>query len=200
MTDKITRYLIAVLIPILAVLLAGCQPKVYLMPMPVAISSDTGFFDLNEDNKDENLLHTLYATNRRPYDTLNNSKGYTIFPSDTLELGYVVYRVGDEKMTWDEFFQKSTMSTRDRKLLLSQKYIREMARYTKDDDLRWSSPRAQGFFDKINQLLAGSIDKDLTIYVHGANSNFYRATAQGAQYHHYTGQNSIVLTFILALR
>lgn len=195
MTDKIIRYLIAVLIPALSVLLAGCQQKVYLMPMPVAISSYTEFFDLNEDNKDENLLYTLYATNRRPFDTLNNSKGYTIFPSDTLELGYVVYKVGDEKMTWDEFFQKSTMSTRDRKLLLSKKYIREMARYTKDDDLRWSSPRAQGFFDKVNQLLAGSIDKDLTIYVHGANSNFYRATAQGAQYHHYTGQNSIVLTF-----
>ena len=195
MIDRIKRYLIEVLILTLGILLAGCQPKVYLMPTPVAIQSDTRFFDMSESNKDENLLYTLYATNRRPFDTLSNSKGYTIFPSDTLELGYVVYRMGDEEMTWDELFQQSTTSDRDRKLLLSQKYIREMARYTKDDDLRWSSGRAQGFFDQINQLLAGAMDKDLTIYVHGANSNFYRATAQGAQYYHYTGHNSIVLTF-----
>jgi len=195
MFDKLKSNLLVVLIPVLGILLSGCQPKVFLMPMPVAIQSDTTFFDMSEGNKDENLLYTLYATNRRPFDTINNSKRYTIFPSDTLELGYVVYRVGDEKMTWDELFQRSTTSNRDRKLLLSQKYIREMARYAKDDDLRWSSSRADGFFDQINQLLAGAMDKDLTIYIHGANSNFYRATAQGAQYHHYTGQNSIVLTF-----
>lgn len=195
MFDKLKSDLLVVLIPVLGILLSGCQSKVFLMPMPVAIQSDTTFFDMSEGNKDENLLYTLYATNRRPFDTINNSKGYTIFPSDTLELGYMVYRVGDEEMTWDELFQQSTTSDRDRKLLLSQKYIREMAKYTRDDDLRWSSSRADGFFDKINQLLAGAMDKDLTIYIHGANSNFYRATAQGAQYHHYTGQNSIVLTF-----
>jgi esterase/lipase superfamily enzyme len=195
MFHKIKNHLIVSLIPVLAILLSGCQSKVYLMPMPIAIRSDTNIFNMREDNKDENLLYTLYATNRLPRDTFNKSKGYTIFPSDTLELGYVIYRVGDRGMTWNELFEKSINSNREKKLLLSQEYIREMVKYSKDDNLRHTSARADGFFDKINTILAGSIDKDLTIYVHGANSNFYRATAQGAQYYHYTGQNSIVITF-----
>ncbi len=195
MFHKIKSILIVSLVPVLGILLSGCQPKVYLMPMPVAIRSDTNIFNMREDNKDENLLYTLYATNRLPRDTSDNSKGYTIFPSDTLELGYVIYRIGARDMTWDELFAQSTQPNREKKLLLSQEYIREMAKYAKDDDLRHTSARANGFFDNINKILADGIDQDLTIYVHGANSNFYRATAQGAQYYHYTGQNSIVITF-----
>ena len=195
MFHKIKSILIVSLVPVLGILLSGCQPKVYLMPMPVAIRSDTNIFNMREDNKDENLLYTLYATNRLPRDTSDNSKGYTIFPSDTLELGYVIYRIGARDMTWDELFAQSTQPNREKRLLLSQEYIREMAKYAKDDDLRHTSARANGFFDNINKILADGIDQDLTIYVHGANSNFYRATAQGAQYYHYTGQNSIVITF-----
>ncbi len=183
------------LITFLVLLLSGCQPKVYLMPMPVAIRSDTDIFNMSEENKDGNYLYTLYATNRRPHDTFNNYKGYTIFPSDTLEIGYVVYRVGDEDMTWDQLFEESVRPDREKELLLSQDYIRQMTKYTRGDDIYRTSARADGFFDKINKILTESVDKDITVYVHGANSNFYRATAQGAQYYHYTGQNSIVLTF-----
>ncbi len=180
---------------LLSMFLSGCQPKVYLMPAPVGMQPDTRFFDMSKDRKDENLLYTLYATNRHPYDKFDSSTGYTIFPSDTLELGFVVYSVGDKGMGWDDLYQQSLSPERDRDLLLSQEYVRARVEYDKNDDQERTSSAAEGFFDQINQALAASFDKDLTVYVHGANCNFYRATAQGAQYYHYTGHNSVVLTF-----
>jgi len=182
-------------LPLLLFLLPGCQPKVYLMLPPVGLQPDSTFFQLTEENKDNNLLYTLYATNRAPFDKLDSSTGYTIFPSDTLEIGFVVYSVGGEEMSWDDFYEQSLKKKRDTKMLLSRKFIREGAQYHKDDDIKGTSSRAEGFFDRINRAIAASFDKDLTIYIHGANSNFYRATAQGAQFFHYTGHNSIILTF-----
>lgn len=180
---------------ILTLLLAGCQPKVYLMPPPVSLNPAGLLYSLSEDNLDDNLLYTLYATNRRPYDKPKGSTGYTIFPSDTLELGYVVHSVGDEGTTWDDLLQQSLDPDRDKKLLLRQIFAREMARYSEKDGVKKVSAKAEGFYEQVNRFLVNSFDPDLLVYVHGANSNFYRATAQGAQLFHYTGHNGVVLTF-----
>ena len=64
--------------------LGGCQSKVYLMPAPVSLGSDAEFFELSEGSRDENLLYTLYASNRHPYRKGQNKRGYTIFPTDNL--------------------------------------------------------------------------------------------------------------------
>ncbi|MEA3469043.1 MAG: alpha/beta hydrolase [Thermodesulfobacteriota bacterium] len=187
-------YLFILLLPLL--LFAGCQQKVYLMPPPIGLHPESQLFYMSdEDKKDDNLLYTLYATNRIPINKLNSSIGYTIFPSDTLELGYVVYSVGDEDMSWDDLYEQSLKKNRDTNLLLIPKHIREGAEYHKDADINQTSDRAEGFFDRINRAIDMSFDKDLTVYVHGANSNFYRATAQGAQFYHFTGHNSVVLSF-----
>ena len=74
-------------------------------------------------------------------------------------------------------------------------YSRERTEYDEEDDIAKSSSIGDGFFLAINHVLDRSFDKDLLLYVHGANSSFYRATAQGAQLYHYTGHNSVVLTF-----
>lgn len=185
----------AVFFLFLAMLFGGCQPKVYLMPAPVGIASNSEFFLLSEDNIDENLLYTMYATNRIPFDKINDSTGYTIFPSDSLEIGYLVHSVGEEVMSWDELHGESLSPKRKKSLLLQQKLVKPMVNYHKDADLSVLTDKANGFFHQINDALDRSFNKDITVYVHGANSNFYRATAQGAQLFHYTGHNSIVLTF-----
>lgn len=174
---------------------SGCQPKVYLMPSPVGLDPSSELFHNRDDNKDDNLLYTLYATNRLPF--TKNKKGdlYSIFPSDTLKLGWVVHRVGDEPMSWEEIHQQSLASEREEELVLTREHIREVVNLDIDDDLLNLSPQADGFFDQIDELLDRSFDKDILIYVHGANCNFYRATAQGAQFFHFTGHNSIVITF-----
>ncbi|MFW2368580.1 MAG: alpha/beta hydrolase [Desulforhopalus sp.] len=186
-----TRFLVLIIL----ILLAGCQPRVYLMPPPVSHHRASQFYSLSENNLDDNLLYTLYATNRRPYDKPKGSTGYTIFPSDTLELGYVVHSVGDEGTTWDDMLHQSLNPDRDKKLLLKQIHARDMVRYGEDDSLQQVPEKAEGFYEQINRTLQNSFDSDLLVYVHGANSNFYRATAQGAQLFHYTGHNAIVLSF-----
>ncbi|MFT5702410.1 MAG: hypothetical protein ACI8ZB_005330 [Desulforhopalus sp.] len=183
------------LIGVFLILLNGCQPKVYLMPPPVSLTEDSEFFDFTKDNKDDNLLYTIYATNRLPFERPGGSVGYTIFPSDTLRLGLVVHSVGEEGTSWEELHRLSLSHEREKKLLLRQIYARERTEYDDDDDITKISSSGEGFFDAINRALDRAFDKDLLIYVHGANSNFYRATAQGAQLYHYTGHNSVVLSF-----
>ncbi len=165
------------------------------MPTPVGLDPGGEFFLLSEENIDENLLYTLYATNRIPFNKVDDSTGYTIFPSDKLELGFLVHSVGDGDMSWDELYAESMKQDRDKDLLLSQEFVKPMAEYHKDANLEETSDRAAGFFSKLNEALEKTFDKDITVYVHGANSNFYRATAQGAQLFHFTGHNSLILTF-----
>lgn len=185
----------SIVFTLLLLVLTGCQPKVYLMPPPVSILEEKDFFDVTEDNKDGNLLNTLYATNRHPFNRPDGSLGYTIFPSDNLRLGVVVHSVGEDGTTWDQFHRLSTMQKREKKLLLKQVYAREKVEYEEDDDVMAVSSAGEGAFYAVNEALDRALDSDLTVYVHGANSNFYRATAQGAQLFHYTGHNSVVLTF-----
>lgn len=165
------------------------------MPAPVGIEPSGGFFLLSEENIDENLLYTLYATNRIPFNKLDDSTGYSIFPSDTLEIGFLVHSVGDGGMSWDELYTESLKKKRDKDLLLTQLFVKPMTEYHKDANLEKTSDRAAGFFVRLNETLEKTFDKDITVYVHGANSNFYRATAQGAQFFHFTGHNSIILSF-----
>ncbi|WP_163338274.1 alpha/beta hydrolase [Desulfopila sp. IMCC35008] len=189
------RYLILVFLFVVVSIGAGCQPKVYLMPSPVGLDPSSELFHNREDNKDDNLLYTLYATNRLPF--TKNKKGdlYSIFPSDTLKLGWVVHRVGDEPMSWEEIYQQSLAREREKELVLTSEHIREVVNLDIEDDLFNLSPQADGLFDQIDEWLDRSFDKDILIYVHGANCNFYRATAQGAQFFHFTGHNSVVITF-----
>lgn len=178
-----------------ALAVAGCQPKVYLMPSPVGLKPEAKLYDLSEGGKDDNLLYTLYATNRTPFDDSRKGNLYTIFPSDTLRLGFTVHRVGEEQMSWEEILEQSLAKERDKKLLILQEHVREIAHYDIGDSLQQTSPQADGFFDQVNRILERAFDKDILVYVHGANSNFYRATSQGAQFFHFTGHNSVVLTF-----
>lgn len=73
----INNKLYCVALFVLGVFLGGCQPKVYLMPSPVGLEPGGEWFDLSEGTKDENLLYTLYATNRQPIETTNKSDHYT---------------------------------------------------------------------------------------------------------------------------
>lgn len=190
-----TKNWLFLLLCLQTLLITGCQPKVYLMPSPVGIQPESDFFNLSENTKFDNRLISLYATNREPHNLWNKKGGYTIFPSDVLRLGAVFHTVGDEGTTWEELYEKSLQQQRDKDLLIELEETYEIFQIDKDQSLLTISDSGKIFFDRINSILETMADKDITIYVHGANCNFYRATSQGAQYFHYTGHNSIVLTF-----
>ncbi|MGI9537491.1 MAG: alpha/beta hydrolase, partial [Desulfocapsaceae bacterium] len=175
--------------------ISGCQSKVYLMPSPVALRPDGDLFARTLNLEEDNLLYTLYATNRSPIDPESSSRGYTIFPGDTLRFGWTAYRVGEEGQSWEEILAESLKSERSQDLLLTNEFSREVGVYELDLESEVISPQIDGYFDEINKLLERAFDKDILVYIHGANSNFYRATAQGSQFFHFTGHNTIVLTF-----
>ena len=177
------------------VFLVGCQPKVYLMPSPVGLEPEIELFSRTQELLDDNFLYTLYATNRKPIDSENSSGGYSIFPADTLRLGWTAHRVGDEGMSWEEILEESLKTDRSKDLLLSSEYTREIVSHGINTDVEEISPQENGYFYELNTILDRTFDKDILVYVHGANCNFYRATAQGAQFFHFTGHNTIVLTF-----
>lgn len=116
------------------------------MPSPVAIKPEGDLFNLSEGTKDDNLLYTFYATNRLPLESTNRSDHYSIFPSDTIKMGYVVHRVGGENMSWEEIYEQSLKKKRDRDLLITREYVREVLSYNIEDDLTKTSSEADGFF------------------------------------------------------
>jgi len=179
---------------LLALALAGCQPKVYLMPTPVAFS--TGEIDpfSNNPNDEETSLPVLYATNRVPLGA-KDGRIYSIFASDTVRLGLATLRIGDETLDWTSLRALSTDAEKGRRPLLVSEAIEELAVLEPDTQGAALSAEAREYFERINAALAASVDKDLMVYVHGANANVYRATAQAAQYRHFTGRNSVVLSF-----
>ena len=183
---------------LICLFLSACQKKVYLMPSPVGIEPFGGdeFFALTEGSIDENLLYTLYVTNRKPLESSNTSKKYSVFPGEDLRFGFAVHRVGDEEMGWDELFDLSLKTDREKKdLLISSEYAREVAIFNESDAPKMVSPQLQGYVNEISTILKRTFNKDILVYVHGANSNFYRASAQGAQFFHFSGHNTIVMTF-----
>ena len=195
MNDIVTYLARALTLLSAGLIISGCQSKVYLMPSPVGLEPDGELFTQTVDLHDENLLYTLYATNRAPLDPENPSKGYSIFPADSIRVGWTVYRVGDEGMSWEEILEESLKDERSQDLLLTNEFTRETASHDIDVEAQQISSKEYGYFNEINTLLDRTFDKDILVYVHGANSNFYRASAQGAQLFHFTGHNTLVLTF-----
>ncbi|THB73698.1 MAG: alpha/beta hydrolase [Desulfobulbaceae bacterium] len=183
------------IITIFCLFLGGCQPKVYLMPPPIVFDQDTILFELSNTERDENLLYTGYATNRLPFEKPDRHNIYSIFPADTLRFGFVVHRVGDPGMSWEELRAISLDNARSEDLLIKQEWLREQVVIDISEAPIHFDAGADGFFQNLNNALDKTYDKDLLVYVHGANSNFYRATAQGAQYYHFTGHNTVVITF-----
>ena len=179
----------------LLLVLAACQPTVFLMPTPTALSTgEIDPFAKNPVLEKDTRLPVLFATNRVPLGTAD-ARAYTIFASDTVRLGLATLRIGDETLDWESLRAISSGGEVKKRPPLLLDHIEEWAAIDFEDGETALSPEAGRFFDAINQALAESRDKDLMVYVHGANSSVYRASAQAAQYRHFTGRNSVVLAF-----
>lgn len=170
--------------------LAACQPKVYLMPTPEALRG--GNHDPFATAHDTRVV-VAYATNRLPVGT-RDRRGYLTLFDRNLRLGFATLRIGEEGFSWDELHRLSTSAQRNASIPIELEAAREVA-VVDTQDSGPLSPQQLGFFATLNEALARSDDKDLLVYVHGANNSFYRASAQAAQLRHFTGRNLVVLAF-----
>ena len=175
--------------------LTGCQKKVYLMPTPTAFQTgEHDPFAVNPEQEQSNRVVVAYATNRMGSGTEDEKKYITLFDK-TLRLGATQVRIGSEKETWVDIYGLSTINKRQGDIVLDLEVTKELAQVDFDDSIEELSPEARYFFEKLNEALERTLDKDLILYVHGANNTFYRSSAQAAQFYHFTGRNTVVMFY-----
>lgn len=174
----------------------GYQPTVYLMPTPTIIGeSDLNPFDLNPKREKSSEVTVLFATNRIPAGEFEN-RMYTIFPGNNLRMGVAQMQIGKKESNWEKIFNLSTTSNGGQRPALSLEGMKELAKIPVGENGSGEKQESLAFAALVNRVLDKLVEKNITIYVHGANTAVYRATAQAAQYHHFTGQNSLVLAFL----
>lgn len=182
----------------LAALLAltACQPPVRLMPAPaIFLNGEHNLFAANANLDQSSDIQVFYATNRVPFGP-SMARAYTVFPGDELHMGVANLNIGSGASTWDWLYEQSTSQSAERRPQILLQSMDEMASVEADASVESPGEDALAFFRTIDEALAASADPNLTIYVHGANTSVGRATAQAAQYRHFTGRNSVVLSFI----
>ena len=165
------------------------------MPTPAALQTgEHDPFAVNPDQDQTNRVVVAYATNRMGVGSEEEKKYITLFDKN-MRLGAAQVRIGSEKETWMDIYGLSTINKRKGDIVLDLEVTKELAELNSEGPLDELTPAARYFFEKLNAALDRSLDKDLILYVHGANNNFYRSSAQAAQFHHFTGRNSVVLFF-----
>jgi esterase/lipase superfamily enzyme len=195
-TQVITSFRFGVIFMLLAIiLLSGCQDSVMLMPTPQGLR-DKRFdvFAHNPNIEKNNKISVFYATNRLSWEG-DSGKVYTKSFDHSLRFGEAVLQIGPDDLAWDELYAESRTSTRKDKFEIALIETKEMGLISEEGSPEEISQALKNFFLGLNQAISESPLKTLTIYVHGANSSFYRATAQGAQYRYFTGSKAVLLVF-----
>ena len=97
--------------------------------------------------------------------------------------------------SWEEIHQLSINDAEKSENLLSLEQVAEKGILKENDSPENLTPELMELFSRFNQAISDSATKDITIYVHGANNNFYRTASQAAQYRHFTGRHAIVVLY-----
>ncbi len=180
---------------LLLLALAGCQPTVYLMPTPVALQGGRiDPFAANPHLKGTNAIHVEYATNRVRVGPQDHAV-YTAVFDDALRFGRADVVIGEGELPWEWVHRKSTSAKRDENPPLRLNATHAEAVIRANEPLEHPSPELARYFERLNARIRASAHQDLTVYVHGANNNFYRAIAQAGQFRHFSGYNAVVLAF-----
>ena len=175
-------------------LLSGCSPSaVRLMPTPTLFTAgDPALLVAEADADRDTTIEILYATNRVPAGPAD-APDYTRQRADQLRFGVATLQVGDGTKTWGSLQQMSTSVVEGERPEITLRGMREMA--VLDDAAESPGPDAEAFFAQVDALVGRSGNRDLVIYVHGANTNVARAAAQAAQFQHFLGRDAVVMVF-----
>jgi esterase/lipase superfamily enzyme len=177
-----------------ASLMGGCSPStVRLMPTPTLFTSgDPELFAGETDTDRDTTIEILYATNRLPAGP-PDSPHYTTQRGDELRFGTATLRVGDGTKTWESLQQMSTSVVEGERPEITLQGLREMA--VLDDAAEAPGADVAAFFAQVDEWLSRGGNRDILVYVHGANTNFERAAAQAAQFQHFLGRDAVVMMF-----
>jgi esterase/lipase superfamily enzyme len=180
---------------LLAVLAAGCQTPVRLMPTPVSFSTgEVDPFAKAGSTAKGTDVPVLYATNRAALIEAPEPI-FTILPSEQVRVGVAHVRIGDDGLDWETLHRLSTSADPDQRPIVRLDWLEPMGSLPGDGGAA-SRADAQAFFALVDKALAASASRELVVYLHGANNTVPRAAAQAAQLRHFTGRRMVVLSFM----
>jgi len=131
-------------------------------------------------------MDIFYATNR-PGTGPDNDRNYENGAVDHLNLGKSVVHFGDQRMTWQGLLNISTVRRNKNEVPLKLDHATQLA--------TMPGSGSADFSKAINQTLAKRKDKQLTVYVHGAQSSFFKSCVQGAQFYHFMRRDGVLVSF-----
>jgi esterase/lipase superfamily enzyme len=170
---------------ILAVL-GGCQWT--MMPTPVVYWNDEidpGAFTPEADRS--TMVKVFYVTDRKASGKMEDRR-YTNGRGKVLRLGEATVRIGSKHMTWDDLHAASNSSQRRRTIPIVLKNASEYGSLDEPEG-------EQAFAEAINRQLGRSRNKDINIYLHGANVNFARPCLVSAELFHFLSRDGVMVAF-----
>jgi esterase/lipase superfamily enzyme len=168
------------------------HPPMRLMPPPLLFQDPATRVDLLGQAPEDSRLAVFFATNRLPVGP-RESRIYTVAPDRNLHFGEAQLRIGGEDTTWEQLYFWSRGIEDD----ASRPFIHLEAMQEQATLPRGAAPDAatQAWLAKIEAALQGRADRDVIVYVHGANTTVERAAGQAAQLQHFTGRHGVVVLF-----
>ncbi len=180
-------------------LIVGCaSPRVEpLMPTPVLFSElGVGPLDHIPSQKRWKPRRVYYATTRARDDDLQRID-YGNAESEQVTVGLTLIGFGGPEISWSDLNQFSRQAKRPMVVNLAIDGLVEAGHFTPGSDggIVDVEGAAAWLMADLNASIKAANDRDLLIYVHGANVNFYNANAFAAQLDHFMGRDMTSLAF-----
>lgn len=167
------------------------HPPMRLMPPPLLFQdSGSEIVERAAALADGSRVDIFYATSRLPVGPRDN-RIYSVAPDTRLHVGRAELRIGEEGSTIDQMLEWSFGADQGDRPFVHLERMSESATLTGPED----AGVAADWLAAIDAELARGRDRDVLIYVHGANTTVERAAGQASQLRHFTGRNSVVVLF-----
>lgn len=166
------------------------HPPMRLMPAPLVFrEGGEALLGAVPNLAVNDRIALFYATNRLPVG-FADSRVYTVAPDRRLHLGTATLRIG-EGATVDQL-REWTIGDSDDRPFLNLERMAEAATVPQGEA---PDADALAWFASVDAALAATPDRDVIVYVHGANTTVERAAGQAAQIAHFSGGNAVVVLY-----
>ena len=169
------------------------HPPMRLMPPPLLYQTDgQRIFDASPALDVDSRIDLFYVTNRLPVGT-QGSRIYTVAPDRRLHFGTATLRIGEDDTPVEQILEWSKRADTGDRPFIRLERMQEAATLPQGaepdaDTLAW--------FESVDAALAASRNRDVLVYVHGANTTVERAAGQAAQLRHFAGRDSVVVLYV----
>ncbi|MDK3072004.1 alpha/beta hydrolase [Sedimentitalea sp. JM2-8] len=167
------------------------HPPMRLMPAPLLFQKGGAqIVDLAPALQDGSEIDVFYATSRLPVGP-RDDRLYSVIPDHRLHLGRAYLTIGDKATTVEQVLEWTFASDQGDRPFIRLDRMNEAVTLSQGDD----PEAADAWLAEVAVALQASRDKDVLVYIHGANTTVERAAGQAAMLRHFTGRHSVVVLF-----